>query len=67
MTTGEQIKRVAYSPNEAARALGLSLNHVYDLIRLGRIPSVRMGKRILIPKAEIDRLMQSANNDTTEG
>ena len=63
MTTGQEIERVAYSPNEAARALGLSLNHVYDLIRLGTIPSVRLGKRILIPKSEIDKLMQSASDD----
>jgi len=57
MTTGEPIERVAYSPNEAARALGLSLNHVYDLIRSGTIPSVRLGKRILIPRAELERML----------
>ena len=57
MTTGQEIERVAYSPNETARALGLSLNHVYDLLRSGTIPSVRLGKRILIPRAELERML----------
>lgn len=30
---------------EYARAVGHSMKHVYELIRLGRIPARKMGKR----------------------
>jgi len=65
MTTGEHIERVAYSPMECARACGLSLNHVYDLIRLGIIPSVRLGKRILIPRVELEKILSGNNTDVS--
>lgn len=53
-------EKIAYSVSEAARALGLSLNTTYELIRQNRLPALRLGKRLLIPRAELEKLMQSA-------
>jgi len=43
---------------ETARLLRLSKTTVYDQIRQGSIPSIRMGKRILIPRAALMRKLE---------
>jgi excisionase family DNA binding protein len=40
---------------ETARLLRLSKTTVYDQIRQGTIPNIRMGKRILVPRAALMR------------
>lgn len=40
--------------SEAARALNVSLSTVYELVRQGTIPSVRLGKLILVPEAQLE-------------
>ncbi len=45
---------------EAAQCLGLGRNTTYDLISKGKLPSVRLGRRILIPKDALDRLLSEA-------
>ena len=42
---------------EAARQLGISRASAYEGVRTGQIPSVRIGKRILIPLAALERLL----------
>jgi excisionase family DNA binding protein len=37
------------SVSEAARTLGISKSHLYDLIAGGEIPAIRLGRRIVIP------------------
>lgn len=47
------------SVREIGEVLGISRNSTYDLIRCGKIKSVRVGKQIRIPKqALIDFLQQ---------
>ncbi len=38
---------------DVARILRIGKNYTYDLIRSGRIPAMKLGKRILIPKAAL--------------
>lgn len=45
--------RLAISVPEAARALGVSKNTVYDLIRSRQLPHIRIGQRIRIPQAAL--------------
>ena len=42
---------------DAARALGLGRNATYEAIARGDIPSVRIGKRILVPVKALERLL----------
>ena len=58
--------RLAYSPGEAAHALGLSINNVYTLVREGKLPSLRLGKRLLIPRVELERLLRQDHYDSQE-
>jgi excisionase family DNA binding protein len=45
---GEAVERLAYSPAEAAKVLGLSRSRLYQLLRDGTIPSSHLGKRRFI-------------------
>ena len=50
-------ERLTYSVKEAAAALGVSEWMVREELRTGRIDSVRLGSRILIPRRELERLV----------
>ena len=43
---------------EAAKLLRLSKTTTYDQIRQGSIPSIRMGKRILVPRFALMRMLE---------
>ena len=50
------------SVEEAARLLGISRNLAYDLVRQGRLPHVRLGRRILVPRFGLEQwLAQEAS------
>lgn len=42
---------------EASKRLRLSRNAVYEAIARSEIPSIRFGRRILVPRAALDRLL----------
>ncbi len=46
-----------YSVMEAARILGISRNSAYEGVRRGEIPVIRVGGRILVPAAALNRLL----------
>ncbi len=54
------MESLTYSVEEAARVLGIGRNGAYEAVRRGDIPSIRIGKRYLIPKAALERLLSSA-------
>ena len=49
--------RVAYSPTEAAEALGISRSAAYNLIGSGRLRAVRLGRRTLVPRDALGELL----------
>lgn len=51
--------RQAYTPKEVGKILGLARTALYAAIRSGEIKSFRIGGKILISKAVIDRLLAS--------
>lgn len=51
---------LALSPRQAARSLGVSPQTLYNLLNAGRIRSVKVGRRRLIPVAELARFLQEA-------
>ncbi|MGF1668196.1 MAG: helix-turn-helix domain-containing protein [Acidimicrobiia bacterium] len=59
-------ERVALSVTETCCALGVSRSTVYRLINDGRLRPVHLGRRVLIPLSELDRLMSSGKPDPTE-
>lgn len=49
-------KRPVLSATQAAELLGVSRSLVYELIRRKELPSVRLGRRVLVPTAAITQL-----------
>lgn len=50
-------KRLTLTVEEAAEILGLSRAFAYEAVRRGEIPSIRIGRRILVPRAALQRLL----------
>jgi excisionase family DNA binding protein len=63
--TEERTERRAYSPAEWARLHGMGEQTVYHAIRTGRLPSVRLGRRWLVPHDALDRMMEKQTKETT--
>lgn len=45
---------------EAGRRLGIGRNGAYDAVRRGELPALRIGKRIVVPFAALEKLLNSA-------
>ena len=59
-------ERLTYDVKTAAKLLGLSKNSAYQACLKGEIPHLKIGKRILIPKVQLERLLLAngeAKND----
>lgn len=58
-------ERVTYSVAEVAAQLGISRNSAYEAVRLGEIPSLRFGRRIVVPAAALEQLLLDAGRVDT--
>lgn len=55
-------ERKTYKIEEAGRLLGIGRNQAYEAARRGDFPVIRIGKRLLVPKAALDRLLNGGEN-----
>ncbi|RWD33363.1 MAG: DNA-binding protein [Mesorhizobium sp.] len=53
----EQTIRATITIVEAAHRLGIGRNQAYEAAKRGEIPSIKIGKRLLVPKAAFDKLL----------
>lgn len=53
----KKTEKLTLTVDEAAQALGLSRNSCYQAVETKAIPSIRIGKRILIPRFALERLL----------
>jgi excisionase family DNA binding protein len=56
-----EVERLTMSVPEAARALGISRGHAFAMVHSGELPSIRLGKRLLVPIAALYRMIADAN------
>jgi excisionase family DNA binding protein len=54
--TEKDEKRVLTVP-EAGRQLGLSRGASYEAAKRGELPTLRIGRRLLVPKPAFDRML----------
>ncbi len=59
-------RRSTLTVEEAAEMLGLSRAFAYEAVTRGEIPSIRIGRRILIPKVALERLLNSADGQQVQ-
>lgn len=50
--------KLTYSIAEASRVLGLSKNSCYQACMKGELPHIRIGHRVLVPKARLHEMLQ---------
>ena len=50
-------ERLALSVEEAGALLGISRDLAYDLVNRGDLPSVRLGRRLVVPRRALERLV----------
>ena len=51
---------------EAAKILGLSRNSVYAAVHTGQIPSIRVGKRVFVPRVALERMLSQADSRSSD-
>jgi len=62
---GPSAERVVYTVPEAGRLLGLSRNGSHEAAKRGQIPTIRIGRRLLVPKVPFHRMLDVAGTETT--
>lgn len=56
----QQEQRLVLTVEQAAQRLSISRGLAYELVRIGRLPSVRLGRRLVVPVAGLERLLDEA-------
>ena len=54
--------RLVLTVPEAADLLGICRNAAYEAVRRGEIPSIRIGKRLVVPRMAFEELLRSGVN-----
>jgi excisionase family DNA binding protein len=53
---------LTFTVPEVAVRLGLSRNGAYEAVATGEIPAIRIGRRVLVPRAALARMLDQAGN-----
>ena len=54
------MERPVLNVAEAAKLLGISRNHTYELIWRHQLPSVRLGRRVFVPRKALEAVLEAA-------
>lgn len=60
MTTHKEIECRTLTVPEAGKILGIGRSVAYEAARSGQIPTIRVGRRILVPRFALERLLIEA-------
>lgn len=59
-------EKLTLTVSETARLLGISRGLAYEMVRTGEIPSVRFGKRVLVPRHSLEKLLERGQLVTSD-
>ena len=62
-----ETQKKVLSVTEAAAILQIGRNLCYEAIRRGEIPSIRVGARLLVPVAALERFLEHTNLSQDDG
>lgn len=54
-----QLNKLVYTVKEVTVLLGLSTDTVYEMVRCGSLPHIRIGRRILIPGVMLQKWLST--------
>jgi excisionase family DNA binding protein len=60
------MEKRTYTVPEAAEALGIGRNAAYEAARTGQLPTIRIGKRILVPLVALERLLDLEQSERAD-
>jgi excisionase family DNA binding protein len=52
-------ERLTLTVEETAKLLGIGRQLAYDRVKTGEIPSIKIGRRILVPRRALERLLEA--------
>ena len=52
-------EKLTVTVDEAGKLLGISRNTAFEAARRGDLPVIRIGRRLLVPRAAPDRLLET--------
>jgi excisionase family DNA binding protein len=55
-----RIERLVYTIEECAVLLSIGRSKAYEAAHSGELPTIRIGRRLLCPKAALDKLLSEA-------
>ena len=55
--------RMTLSVGEAAEILGISRAFAYKLVKKDELPIVRLGRRVVVPRRALERLLSSSEDE----
>ncbi|HEY7066803.1 MAG TPA: helix-turn-helix domain-containing protein [Chloroflexota bacterium] len=55
--TAQPVERQTLTVEETARVLGISRTSAYAAAKRGELPTVRIGRRYVVPRAALERLL----------
>lgn len=53
--------KLTLSVEETAKLLGIGRNLCYDRVKTGEIPVIRIGRRLLVPRKALEKLLAEPN------
>jgi excisionase family DNA binding protein len=56
------MERRTFTVEEAGAILGIGRNAAYEAVKTGQVPAIRIGKRLLVPRTELDKLLSRPSN-----
>jgi excisionase family DNA binding protein len=59
------LTKLTYSVPEVAQLLGICRTSAYECVRRGEIPSLTLGRRILVPRSVLEQLLGLTPGPTT--
>jgi excisionase family DNA binding protein len=63
---GKSDEPLTLSVEGVAKILGLSRASAYEAVRTGQIPSLRFGKRIVVPRAALNKMLSQTDTHESE-
>ena len=54
---GVSVERLTFTVPEAGKRVGLGRNAAYKAARRGEIPTIRIGRKILVPILRLEKLL----------
>ena len=57
--------RLCLSVPEAAALLGISRNLAYEMAKQGQLPVVKFGRRLLVPKVALEKMLSEVKGRQT--